>query len=89
MRAPKPRPNHEFLKRHASDFWAWDFFCFRTVLFQTLHVFFVIQHVNREILHVEVTRHSTGEQRSELWNAAPSQRTPPWVRTRFMTCSLP
>jgi putative transposase len=39
--------------------WACDFFCVRTVLFQTLHVFFVVRHANREILHAEVTRHPT------------------------------
>jgi putative transposase len=49
----------EFLTRHASDIWACDFFSVRTVLFQTLHVFFVIRFANREILHVEVTRHPT------------------------------
>jgi putative transposase len=49
----------EFLTRHASDIWACDFFCVPTVLFQTLHVFFVIRLANREILHVEVTRHPT------------------------------
>jgi hypothetical protein len=47
----------EFLTRHASDMWACDFFCVPTVLFQTLHVFFVIRLANRGILHVEVTRH--------------------------------
>jgi transposase InsO family protein len=49
----------EFLTRHASDIWACDFFCVPTVLFQALHVFFVIRLANREILHVEVTRHPT------------------------------
>ena len=49
----------EFLTRHSSDIWACDFFCVPTVLFQTLHVFFVIRLANREILHVEVTRHPT------------------------------
>jgi hypothetical protein len=39
----------EFLTRHASDIWACDFFCVPTVLFQTLHVFFVIRLANREI----------------------------------------
>jgi putative transposase len=37
------------------------FFCVPTVLFQTLHVFFVIRLANREILHVEVTRHPTAD----------------------------
>src|SRR5215475_12094925 len=47
----------EFLMRHASDIWACDFFCVPTVLFQKLHVFFVVRLANREILHVEVTPH--------------------------------
>ena len=38
-----------------------DFFCVQTLLFDTLHVFFVIQHINREVLHVAVTRHPTAE----------------------------
>jgi putative transposase len=33
----------QFLTRHASNIWACDFFCVSTVLFQTLHVFFVIR----------------------------------------------
>jgi hypothetical protein len=41
--------------------WASDFFCVPTVLFQTLHVFFVIQLANREIFHVAVTRHPTAD----------------------------
>ena len=36
-----------------------DFFCIQTILFQTLYVFFVIRLANREVLHVEVTRHPT------------------------------
>jgi putative transposase len=51
----------EFLKRHESNIWACDFFCVRTIWFQTLHVFFVVQHLNREILHVAVTQCPTAE----------------------------
>jgi transposase InsO family protein len=32
-----------------------------TVLFQTLHVFFVIRLANREVVHVAVTRHPTAD----------------------------
>jgi hypothetical protein len=57
-----PSPGwREFLKRHAPDIWACDFFCVRTVLFQTLHVFFVVRHAKRETLHAEVTRHPTAD----------------------------
>jgi hypothetical protein len=67
----------EVLKRHAPDIWACDFFCVRTVLFQTLHVFFVIRHANREILHAEVTRHPTADWAAQqiveccAWDRAP------------------
>jgi putative transposase len=65
MRRPyggKPSPIwRQFLKRHAQDIWACDFFCVRTILFQTLYVFFAIRHANREVLHVQVTRHPTAE----------------------------
>src|ERR1700730_1009319 len=50
-----------FLKQHASAIWACDFLCVRTVFFQTLYVFFVVDHANREVLHVQTTRHPTAE----------------------------
>jgi hypothetical protein len=58
-RGPSPGCR-KFLKHHASNIWACDFFCVQTILFETLYVFFVIRHVNREILHVGVTRYPTG-----------------------------
>ena len=60
--AGKPSPGwREFLTRHARHLWACDFFCVQTITFRTLYVFFVIRHANREILHVQVTRHPTAE----------------------------
>jgi putative transposase len=57
-----PSPGwREFLKRHESNIWACDFFCVRTIWFQTLYIFFVVRHVNREILHVAVTQCPTAE----------------------------
>jgi transposase InsO family protein len=41
--------------------WACDFFCVRTILFQTLYVFFLVRHINRETLHVAVTPCPTAE----------------------------
>jgi hypothetical protein len=67
----------EFLTRHASNMWACDFFCVPTVLFQTLHVFFVIRLANREIFHVAVTRHPTVDWAAQqlveccAWDRAP------------------
>jgi hypothetical protein len=40
--------------------WGLRLFCVPTVLFQTLHVGFVIRLPNREILHVAVTQHPSG-----------------------------
>jgi putative transposase len=58
----RPSPSwREFLKRHARDIWACDFFCVQTIWFQTIYVFFAIRHANREVLHVQVTRHPTAE----------------------------
>ena len=70
-----------FLKLHASNIWACDFFCVQTLLFDTLHVFFVIQHINREVLHVAVTRHPTAE-----WQAQQILESCAWDRRprRFM-----
>ena len=73
-----PSPGwREFLKRQGPDIWACDFFSVRTVLFQTLHVFFVVRHANREILHAEVTRHPTADWTAQqiveccAWDRAP------------------
>jgi putative transposase len=59
-RGPSPRWR-TFLKQHTPNIWACDFFCVHTILFQTLYVFFVIRLANREVLHVDVTRHPTAE----------------------------
>jgi transposase InsO family protein len=65
MRGPytgRPSPSwREFLKRHACDIWACDFFCVQTIWFRTFYVFFAIRHANREVLHVQVTSHPTAE----------------------------
>ena len=81
MRGCRPRgPTgtwREFLTRHASSMWACDFVCVPTVLFQTLHVFFVIRLANREIFHVAVTRYPTADWAAQqiveccAWDRAP------------------
>ena len=50
-----PRASGRFLKRHESNIWASAFFSAQTTLFQTLYVFLVIRHVNREIVRVAAT----------------------------------
>jgi hypothetical protein len=47
--------------QHEPNIWACDFFCVRTIWFQTLYVFFLVRQVNREILHTAVTPCSTAE----------------------------
>jgi putative transposase len=49
------------LKQHPATIWACDFFCVQTILFRTLYVFFVIHRASRQVLHVRVTQHPTGE----------------------------
>jgi len=73
-----PSPGwRKFLKDHASNIWACDFFCVQTILFETLYVFFVVRHADREILHVGVTRHPTADWAAQqiveccAWDRAP------------------
>ena len=73
-RGPSPRWR-EFLQRHESNIWACDFFCVRTIWFQTLYVFFVVRHLNREILHVAVTQSPRAE-----WAAQQSIECCAWGR---------
>jgi hypothetical protein len=46
-RSPSPGWR-QFLKRHDSNILACDFFSVQTISFETLYVFFVIRHVNRQ-----------------------------------------
>jgi putative transposase len=66
-----------FLKLHASNIWACDFFCVQTLLFETLHVFFVIEHINREVLHIAVTRHPTAGLAQQIVDSCAWDRRPP------------
>jgi hypothetical protein len=66
------------LTRHATDIWACDFFCVRTIFFQTLHVFFVMHHETRQILQVRVTRHPTADWAAQqVVDACGWDRNPP------------
>jgi putative transposase len=46
---------------HDSNIWACDFLSVQMIFFETLCVFFVIRHVNREILHFAVISYPTGD----------------------------
>lgn len=57
-----PSPGwRKFLVSHARETWACDFFCVQTIFFQTIHVFFIVHHASREVVHVQTTRHPTSE----------------------------
>jgi len=59
-KAPSPSWR-TFLKNHASQMAAIDFFTVPTVNFHILYCFIVLRHSNRKILHVNVTAHPTAE----------------------------
>ncbi len=57
---PPPSPSwRPFLRLHAAEIWACDFFTVQTLTFRTLHVFFVITHDRRALVYWNVTRHPT------------------------------
>ncbi len=47
----------QFLIQHSDEIWACDLFTVQTVWFQTLYVFFIIRHGNRELIQARVTAH--------------------------------
>ncbi len=61
MRRPydeMPSPGwRQFLIQHNDEIWACDLFTVQTVWFQTLYVFFIIRHGNRELIQARVTAH--------------------------------
>jgi putative transposase len=63
VRHPKPPSQtwRSFLKNHAKDIAACDFFTVPTATFRLLFVFFIISHDRRKILHVNVTDSPTAE----------------------------
>jgi putative transposase len=67
MHRPSPRPAptwRAFLTTHARDSVAVDFFLVPTLTFRLLFVFVVLRHDRRELLHLNVTEHSTA-----VWTA--------------------
>ena len=61
VRAPKPPSQawKAFLKNHARDIVACDFFTMPTVTFRVLYCFVVIHHATRRVVHFNVTEHPT------------------------------
>ena len=62
-----------FLKNHLTTMVSVDFFTVPTIRFQVLHVFLVLAHDRRRILHVGVTAHPTAE-----WTAQQLREAFPW-----------
>ena len=61
-----------------------DFFCVRTILFQTLYVFFVVRHVNQEILHIAVTPYPTAEWTAHHAVTIEDDATLEWANQRWI-----
>jgi putative transposase len=60
--SPRPSPTwRAFLAAHARDIVAVDFFVVPTLTFRLLFVFVVLRHDRRELIHVNVTDHPSGE----------------------------
>jgi hypothetical protein len=63
--SPRPSPTwRAFLTAHARELVAIDFFVVPTLTFRLLFVFVVLRHDRRELLHLNVTDHS-----SAVWTA--------------------
>ena len=60
-RKPPPQTWRTFLKNHAKDIVATDFFTVPTATFRVLFVLVVLSHDRREILHSNVTESPTAE----------------------------
>ena len=60
--SPGPSPTwRTFLTAHARDIVAVDFFLVPTLTFRLLFVFVVLRHERRELLHINVTDHPSGD----------------------------
>lgn len=60
-RRPPSQTWPTFLRNHAPEIWACDFFTVPTLSFRTLYVFFFIDHGRRKLVHLNVTAHPNAE----------------------------
>jgi putative transposase len=79
-RRPPSQTWRTFLRNHAPEIWACDFFTVPTVSFKTLYVFFFIEHGRRKLMHVNVTAHPTADW---VWRQL-IQATPWGEQPRFL-----
>jgi len=75
-RRPPSQTWRSFLENHIKTMVSVDFFTVPTIRFQILHVFPVLAHDRRRILHFNVTAHPTAE-----WNAQQLREAFPWDTT--------
>jgi len=69
-----------FLRNHAAETWACDFFPVTDLLFRPLYAFVVIAHRSRHVVHVGVTRHPT-----DAWVAQQLREATPFdQRPRYL-----
>ncbi len=61
MRRPPSQSWRTFLRNHAPDIWATDFFTVHTLTLQTLYVSLFISHDRRQLVHLNVTPHPKAE----------------------------
>ena len=84
LRRPPSLRWRTFLRLHAGEIWASDFFTVQTLTFRTLYVFLVISRQRRRIVHWNVTAHPTAPWvwrqviEATRWNMAPRF----WLRDR-------
>ncbi len=60
-RRPPSQSWRTFLRNHAPQIWAADFFTVQTITMRTLYVFLSISHCRRQLVHLNVTAHPTAE----------------------------
>ena len=69
-----------FLKTQGQDIWACDFVPVVTLLFKTLHVFVIVHHASRRVVHVGVTVHPTEEWiTQQIRDATPFEEKPAYL----------
>ncbi len=77
LRRPPSPSWRMFLRLHAPEIWAADFFTVQTLTFRTLYVFVLLSHDRRRIVHWNVTAHPTAAWvwrqiiQATPWNAIP------------------
>ena len=79
-RQPPSQTWRTFLDNHVEDLVSVDFFNVPTIRFQVLHVFLVLAHDRRRILHFDVTAHPTAEWTAQhLREAFPFDQLPRYL----------